>query len=66
MRIGRIKEKRPGGEIENQTIKHFVKAVILACISNASGLPRGNPCRRNTMENADSGLRVVLSSFTRY
>ena len=66
MRIGRIKGQRAGGEIENQTIKHFDQAVILACISAASGRPRGNPGCRNAMENADSGLRVVLSGFTRY
>jgi hypothetical protein len=66
MRIGRIKGQRAGGEIEYQIIKHFDQAVILACISAASGRPRGNPGRRNAMENADSGLRVVLSSFTRY
>ena len=66
MRIGRIEGQRAGGEIENQIIVNFDQVVILACISVASGRPFGNPCRRTKMEKADSGLRVVLSSFTRY
>ena len=66
MRMGRIEERRAGGEIGKQIVVHFDQAVILACISAAGGRPRGNTCRRNKMENADSALRVVMSSFTRY